>query len=333
MVHARDSIRLFSKATVTIIVLGGLLSGCGGLSLKGSPTSSPPTLPVSPVSRSDSSPIATPLPPEISLSGKFVFHSNMRGAYNLYSLDGNGENLQQLTSGAGRDIEPEWSPDGDMIAFASDRDDPAGLNIYVMNADGSSQRPLVQHTGYALSPSWSPDGKRLVFHTNWETRLQLYTVDIDGGVPQKLHDVPGNAYMPSWSPDGSRIAFVGDQDGGNDDIYVLNLDGKSVERITDSPERDLWPEWSPGSTRIAYQHHVGAKKDIVVYDTETGTHQTVLDDDYIDAMPAWVGDNYIVCSSTLDKPPWTLHILDFEGNRYLLIALDKDSRHPRWTGQ
>jgi Tol biopolymer transport system component len=326
--YAENLMRVSSKAAVITLALAALLNGCCGLPIESSPT--PNALsPISPVS----SPLATPLPPEISLSGKFVFHLNMHGAYDIYSLDGDGKTLQQLTFAAGRDIEPSWSPDGNRIAFASDRDDPTGLNIYVMNADGSDQHPLTQHAGYALSPSWAPDSKRLVFHTNWEARFQLYTIGIDGGEPQKLHDVPGNAYMPSWSPDGSRIAFVGDQDGGNDDIYILNLDTKSIERITDDPERDLWPAWSPDGDKIAYQHHVGGKKNIVVYDVGTGTRQTVLDDDYNDATPAWVGDNYIVCSSTQNEPPWTLNILDFEGNRYLLADLGQDSRHPNWTGR
>jgi TolB protein len=246
-------------------------------------------------------------------------------------LDGNGENLQQLTFTAGRSIEPRWSPDGTQIAFASNQDDPKGLKIYVMNADGSDQRVLTQHEGYALSPSWSPDGQTLVFHTNWESRFQLYTVNVDGGEPQKLYDVPNNAYMPAWSPDGSRIAYVGDQDSGNDDIYILNLTTKSIERITTDPERDLWPVWSPDGSKIAYQHHIGGKQNIVIYSLDTQTHQTVIDDDYIDAMPTWVDDDYIVCSSTLDEPPWTLSILDFEGTRYRLTNLGYDTRHADWT--
>lgn len=308
------------------LLLAGLLSSCCMIDIGSSST---PSAPPSPIEReSATSPLSTPQAP---LPGKFVFHSNTGGNYNIYTIDGDGQNLNQLTSLPGRDIEPAWSLDGSKIAFASDRDDPAGLNIYVMNADGSDQRPLTQHTGYALSPSWAPDGKELVFHTNWETRFQLYTVGIDDGTPQKLHDIPGNAYMPDWSPDGSHIAFVGDQDDGNDEIYVIELASKRIERITDSPGRDLWPEWSPDGDRIAYQHHIGAKKNIVVYDSKTKTHTTVLDDDYVDATPAWVGNDYIVCSSTRTEPPWALSILDFKGNRYSLISLDKDSRHPRWT--
>lgn len=283
--------------------------------------------PVSPIS-----PLSTPQP-QISLPGKFVFHSNVGGTYNIYTFDTKSRSLNQLTTSPGRDIEPDWSPDGKMVAFASDRDDPTGLNVYIMNADGSEQHPITQHAGYALSPSWSSDGQQLVFHTNWETKLQLYTINITGGLPKKLVNTPGNAYMPSWSPDGSHIAFVGDHEAGNDDIYVINLTNKQIERITNSPERDLWPEWSPSGEKIAYQHHVGARKNIVVYDAKTKTHSTVLEDDCSDAMPAWVGDEYIVCSSVLDEPPWTLNILDFEGNRYLLAALEKDARHPRWTDQ
>jgi TolB protein len=71
-----------------------------------------------------------------------------------------------LTNNAGSDSEPNWSPDGSKIAFASTRDN--NHNIYVMNADGSGQTRLTRNVAPDFSPAWSPDGTRIVFQSNRE---------------------------------------------------------------------------------------------------------------------------------------------------------------------
>lgn len=335
------SARWLAPILLVILLVIAFLSGCAqrpqvehDAETPDMPGGSPTTL-ASPPPTSASvfiSPLATPLP-GISLSGKFVFHSDVGGVYNVYTMQGDGKNTQQLTFSGGRNIEPTWSPDGKLVAFASDRDDAAGLNIYVMNADGSDQHALTNHEGYALSPSWSPDGKKLVFHTNWEVKFQLYTVDLEGGEPQKLFDFPANAYMPDWSPDGSQVAFVGDRDGGNDDIYVATLDDGEIRRLTDNFEREIRPRWSPDGTRLVYQRYDGEDIDIVVRDMETDEEIfSVLDDQYRDSMPAWVeGEKYLVVSSSINESPWALNIIDFDGNRYLLTGEGGSLRYAQWT--
>jgi hypothetical protein len=58
----------------------------------------------------------------------------------------------------------------------------------------------------------------------------------------------------------------------------------------------------------------------------------VLDDDYRDVTPAWaVEGEYLAVSGTIAESPWALYIIDFEGNRYLLLTTDGDTRYPQWT--
>jgi len=74
-----------------------------------------------------------------------------------------------LTNNPASDTDPNWSPDGSMIAFASTRDN--NHNIYVMNADGSGQTRLTRNAAPDFSPAWSPDGTRIVFQSNREGGL------------------------------------------------------------------------------------------------------------------------------------------------------------------
>ena len=80
-----------------------------------------------------------------------------------------GSEVRQLTDHDKEDNQPAWSPDGDHLAFSSDRD--GDLAIYVMAADGSGVRPLTVTDGYADGqPAWSPDGRHLAFFSDSRRR-------------------------------------------------------------------------------------------------------------------------------------------------------------------
>ena len=66
------------------------------------------------------------------------------------NADGTGQT--RLTNNAGDDRSPTWSPDGQKIAFASDRD--GNVEIYVMNADGTGQTNLTNNGDIDLWPDW-----------------------------------------------------------------------------------------------------------------------------------------------------------------------------------
>jgi Tol biopolymer transport system component len=273
--------------------------------------------------------------PRLDLPGRFVVHSDARGSYQVYRMDGNARNLKQLTSAGGRSIEAAWSPDGQTIAFATSRDRTSGLGIYLMDADGGNVRPLVERPGYALSPSWSPDGTKLAFHANWDQFFQLYSVDLSGGEPEKLFDFPANAYMPDWSPDGTHIAFSGDREGGNVDVYILDLSDLSVSRLTEDRSRDYRPRWSPDGSLVAYQQTEEWDSNIVVVDAFT--REVIYfygDTQFSDTSPSWVGLNYLACSTTLtslEAAPSVLTVLDFAGNRFLLLAEAGDWQGAQWS--
>ena len=129
-------------------------------------------------------------------------------------LDGGGE--RPLTTAPGVDGDPEWSPDGTKLVFASDRDrngdcffhDCTGHapELYVMNADGRGQRRLTDDPGYDVFGTWSPDGKLIVFARLAEENgdYELFVVDASGGPPRPLTDNGEWDWMPDWGATGTR---------------------------------------------------------------------------------------------------------------------------------
>ena len=151
------------------------------------------------------------------LSGTLVFQSDVRTASNpngrvkIYTIDLATGRISTLTrDGDWNDEQPRWSPDGQRIAFTSNRS--GSYNLYVMEADGRNVRRLTNHAGNDHDPSWLPDGESFVFASNRDRgggRYDLYRYWLaDGSVERLTTFFDGYAFMPNVSPDGNWVAFV-----------------------------------------------------------------------------------------------------------------------------
>jgi len=163
-----------------------------------------------------------------------------------------GSGQTNVTNHPAPDGFPAWSPDGQKIAFASNR---GNYDVFVMNADGSGQTSLTNNVEDDFDPAWSPDGKRIAFVTSPRgVVFEIFVMNADGSGQRNLTDDPTHADTgPSWSPDGRKIAFTTNRGiGGCSDIFVMDADGGSLRNLTNDRAADSSPTWSPDGRRIAY---------------------------------------------------------------------------------
>ena len=151
------------------------------------------------------------------------------------------------------DVGPTWSPNGQQIAFHSDRD--GNHEVYVMNADGSNLRNLTRHPAFDVSPHWHPDGKRIAFMRG-EDIARLYTIDLNGN-DLRLVTEADFIGSPKWSPDGKRIAFEAtfeNKNGIEGGIYVANANGRNRWLVSKPVDRSFirLGGWSPDGEKILY---------------------------------------------------------------------------------
>jgi TolB protein len=175
---------------------------------------------------------------------------SQEGNPDIYRMSSDGTNLRPITHGPNHamNVEPAVSPDGDKIAFSSDRG--GRPMVYTMNMNGEGVKRLTFAGKYNSSPSWSPDGKTIAFAGQDADHFDIFTMSANGSNLKRLTDArktngrASNNESPSWSPDGRHIAFTSDRTG-HTQLFLVNPDGTNERQITDDHFNWEKPKWSP----------------------------------------------------------------------------------------
>ncbi len=230
-------------------------------------------------------------------NGKIVFQSTQGGdgfASDIYVMDADGKRQTRLTDSPSDDASPNWSPQGNQIAFVSNRRG-GEYEVYLMNADGGNQRPLRAGAPvYAIDFQWSPDGTRLEYASGGD----IYVVEVvapgDGdstAPPWSVSDgkFPGSSDTDaSWSPDGSRLVISNSLAcGGCSDLYTVNANGSGRAQLTTAPGFDASPRWSPDGAFVAYEADRGERGIYVIDAAGIGPEVKVSGDVGSLGPPTW----------------------------------------------
>jgi Tol biopolymer transport system component len=173
---------------------------------------------------------------------------DLSNPHELYVVNADGTDPRRLTTHPGYDGDPQWSPDGDWIAFTGDD------GLYLIRPDGTDRKRLLPgDVPYARG--WSPDGRQLLFediHADPAVGIEIAILDVETGEMRNLPDERGHDLLPAWSPDGERIAFLATADCRRTgectahepwEVWVMDADGKNARPITEGGFGP--PSWAP----------------------------------------------------------------------------------------
>jgi Tol biopolymer transport system component len=181
--------------------------------------------------------------------------------------------VEKLIDDGAANYHVTMSPDGERIAYDSDRDGIRG--VYVANADGTNPR-RISGNGHSIVPSWSPDGMRVAFVRAEPHRPRVYNIwiaDVESGDLERVtdHEV-GQPWGASWFPDGHRLAY-----SLEDRLMIADLES-GMSRGYRSPRAGhlvRTPAVSPDGRQIVFQVH---RDGVWLLDVERARMRRILTD-------------------------------------------------------
>ena len=238
------------------------------------------------------------------------------------SLYGHGSLHGPWVSFVTIDADPDWSPDGRLIAFASSR---WFGGICLIRPDGTGLRQIFR--GNASNVDWSPDGRRIAFQGG----DGIYLLRSAGGKPRRI--LRGARFsLPAWAPDGRRLAVVEEQPDLSESIDVVKADGTGLHRLLPPYVRkssrqwsfvaasETEPSWSPDGRQIVVQAGDGR---IVALDVASGRRRTIAEGGY---EPSWSPDGRLIAFQS-NSGLWVANADGSGGPR----ELDANGGDPTWA--
>jgi hypothetical protein len=156
----------------------------------------------------------------------YVSEEDGGGFYDIWIMNADGSNHQQLTFDNRHQFHPSFSPDGNIIVYVSYEDGGAYLDIWLMDTDGTNRQQLTFEDYDQENPCFSPDGTKIVYQSMEDggNIWDLWITCINGIKHRQLTTDNHHQIEPFFNPVGNQITYTSREDGGlYYDIWVLNL--------------------------------------------------------------------------------------------------------------
>jgi Tol biopolymer transport system component/predicted Ser/Thr protein kinase len=231
---------------------------------------------------------------------------------------------RQVTMAPGWESAPALSPDGGLIAYASN--ESGNPDIWIVDVRGGNAIRLTDDPASDTDPTWFPDGSALAFTSDRGGGRAIWKVLRFGGAPSLL--VP-DAEDAALSADGSRIAFTRTGAGGKHRIWTAPLGEPAQAKVLTGDGEGLWdhrgPAFSPDGRTICYH----GERDLWLVALDGSGARRLTTDDEADVEPAWSGDGRHIYFSSFRGGAWALWRVASAGGPPTRLTLGAGpERHP-----
>ncbi|MGE0455105.1 MAG: PDZ domain-containing protein [Vicinamibacteria bacterium] len=210
----------------------------------------------------------------------------------------------RLSTPAGEEAFPRFSPDGSRLAYSADYD--GNTDVYVIAAAGGLPTRVTHHPAADRVLGWYPDGKSLLFATSMTAGKdrfnQLYRVSVEGGLPEKLPLPYGE--FGTIAADGRRLAYMPStrdfrtwkryRGGWAPDIWLFDLRDQTAKNLTHDPANDSQPMWHGDTLYFLSDRDASKRHNVWALDVRTGaTRQVTRFEEYDVRFPSIGPDDLV----------------------------------------
>lgn len=272
--------------------------------------------------------------PMVSADGSVILYASTqhRPTPDIYLKHVGSSVIRQLTNDASSNAMPALSPDGNRVAFCSDRS--GNWDIYVMPVGGGPAVQITTDSSHDIHPSWSPDGTRLVFGRLGQTtrRWEMWVVDASSPT---VSEFIGFGMFPEWCPIAGtgengldKILFQRSRERGDRAFGLWTLDygngrvGNLTQIIASPLSAFINASWAPDGKHIAFAtvptpaawSDASAARppraELWMMPVTGGARVALTSGDAVDLMPTWGPDNriYFVSDRSGSDNIWSMDL-------------------------
>jgi len=244
-------------------------------------------------------------------NGRIAFWSDRASDPDVFTMNADGSDVQNIGRMDWGDKRASWSPSGDRLVYDSWFAGHREFDLWLMNADGSNKTQLTTSPLRDVLPAWSPDGRWIAFTRKRANSPaeDLWLIRPDGTGEHLLARLGSG---PAWSPDSRRLVFASGRD-----MHLIDRDGRNRKRLTRirGDEGPSAGAWSPDGKKILFSHWpVGGSSDVYVMNARGGGIRRLTSARGDDADASWSPDGRRIVFGSMRDGNREVYVMDADGS-------------------
>ncbi|MBN2382378.1 Tol-Pal system beta propeller repeat protein TolB [bacterium] len=249
---------------------------------------------------------------------RIAFVHEQGEAKELFVMDYDGFNVQQLTSNRSLNLSPDWDTQGEQLFFTSYYEGNPGIYRLTLNTHRITR--LTSFAGINSAPAVSPDGKRLALTLSIDGNSEIYVMKTNGENLTRLTFHKGIDTSPSWSPSGRYLVFTSDR-VGSPQLYIIDAEGVDMKRLTFQGSYNDSADWSPQGDLIVYSSRNQGTFDIWTTNVDGTKVRQLTNNAGNNENPSFSPDGNFICFSSSRNGKPALYVMDKFGYNQRKISL------------